>query len=248
MIVRTVDAAFSRYGERGAYHWVEISGHWIRHNAFTAERYRRVLAKVAGKAPRRLLDVGCGDGAFLWVAHRALPECSLEGLDPNPDARRLCAEMLSHHGLSLPVHSAWEAVPSHAFDAVTCSEVIEHVSDPDGLLRQIRRVLRPGGIAVITTPIRLTEEPGDPNHRMEWFPGEFRRLCDGSGMELVEHSQHVPAASAEAYFWRPPFFARVPLFRLLCNWMSIYFDVNALSWLRMRPSLHMLQLVVMRAR
>lgn len=248
MIERTVDAAFSRYAERGAYHWTEIGGHWLRHNAFTAERYRRVLERAAATAPRRLLDVGCGDGAFLWVAHRTISDVTLEGLDPNPDARRLAHAMLSRRGLSIPVHAAWESLPSRTFDAVTCSEVIEHVSDPDALLHQIRRVLAPGGIAVLTTPIRLTEEPVDPNHRMEWFPGEFRRVCERSGLELVDHAQYIPAASVEAYFWRPPFLARVPVLRLLCNWLSIYLDVNALSWLRMRPNLHMLQLVVLRSR
>jgi SAM-dependent methyltransferase len=248
MIERTVDAAFSRYAERGAYHWAEIGGHWLRHNAFTAERYRRVLQVVAAASPRRLLDVGCGDGAFLWMARRALAGVALEGFDPSLDARRLAHEMLSRRGVSVPIHAAWEAVPSRSFDAVTCSEVIEHVSDPDALLREIRRVLVPGGIAVLTTPIRLTEEPVDPNHRMEWFPGEFRRLCESSAMDLVEHREHIPAASVEAYFWRPPFLARIPVIRLLCNWLSIYFGVNALSWLRMRPVLHMLQLAVLRSR
>lgn len=245
---RTVDAAFSRYAERGAYHWAEIGGHWIRHNAFTAERYRRVLDAASAAAPRRLLDVGCGDGAFLWMAARVLPHTELHGLDPNADARSLAGEMLSRRGRGIPLHAGWEALASGAYDVVTCCEVIEHVTDPAGLLREIRRVLKPGGIAVLTTPIRMTEEPADLNHRVEWFFGEFRDVCDASGMEVVEHSAHIPAASVEAYFWRPRFLARVPVFRLLCNWLSIYLDVNALTWLAMRPRLHMLQLAVLRAR
>lgn len=247
MIGRTVDAAFSRYAERGAYHWTEIGGHWIRHNAFTAERYRRVLHFAARTHPKRLLDVGCGDGAFLWAAHRTLRGVQLEGFDPNSDAQRLARGMLAARGLSVPVHGDWASLPSHAFDVVTCSEVIEHVSDPDALLRDIHRVLVPGGVAVLTTPIRLTEEPADPNHRIEWFPGEFRRLCESSGMKVVDHHQYIPAASAEVYYWRPPFLARIPVFRLLCNWLSIYCGANALSWLRMRPYHHMLQLAVLQA-
>jgi hypothetical protein len=39
-------------------------------------------------------------------------------------------------------------------------------------------------------------------------------------------------------------FARVPVFRLLCNLLSIYAKVNAISWLRMRPRLFMMQIVV----
>jgi 2-polyprenyl-3-methyl-5-hydroxy-6-metoxy-1,4-benzoquinol methylase len=246
--VRTVDAAFSRYAERGAYHWAEVGGSWIRHNAFTAERYRRVLAEAAAARPRRLLDVGCGDGAFLWMASRRLRGVELQGFDPNADARRLAHEMLSARGVHASIHADWAAIPTGAFDVVTCSEVIEHVNEPRALLCEIGRALAPGGIAVVTTPIRMTEAPADPNHRVEFFPAEFRRLCDESGMTVLDHQQHIPAGSVEAYFWRPAFFARVPVFRLLCNLLSIYGGVNALTWLRMRRTLMMLQLVVLRAR
>jgi len=58
------------------------------------------------------------------------------------------------------------------------------------------------------------------------------------------HDEIVPAAAVEAYFWRPPIFARVPVFRLACHILSGYFGVNALAWLRVRPRLFMMQVVV----
>jgi SAM-dependent methyltransferase len=114
----------------------------------------------------------------------------------------------------------------------------------DALLREIARVLKPGGRAVVTTPIRLAEKPFDVNHVREWFPEEFARLFDGGAWRLIAHDQVIPAAAAEAYFWRPPVFARVPVFRLMCNILSIYAGVNALSWLRLRPRLFMMQIVI----
>ena len=109
---------------------------------------------------------------------------------------------------------------------------------------EIHRVLSPGGRLVVTTPIRLTEEPEDPNHVREWFPGEFARLFETPDWRVIAHDHLVPAAAPEVYFWRPRIFARVPVFRLLCNLLSIYGGVNAMSWLRMRPRLFMMQMVV----
>ena len=110
-------------------------------------------------------------------------------------------------------------------------------------MRTLGRVLRPGGRLVVTTPIRLTEFPDDPNHVQEWFPGEFIQLF-GAGWRVLSHDSVVPVAAPEAYFWRPPVFARVPVFRFVCNVLSIYAGVNALSWLRLRPRLFMMQIVV----
>jgi SAM-dependent methyltransferase len=42
--------------------------------------------------------------------------------------------------------------PDESFDLVTALDVIEHIDDDDGMLREMRRVLRPGGIALITVP------------------------------------------------------------------------------------------------
>src|SRR6185369_17133296 len=97
--------------------------------------------------------------------------------------------------------------------------------------------------AVISTPIRMTERPEDVNHVREWFPSEFPRLF-GDSWRIVSHEQVVPAAGPEVYFWRPLVFARGPVFRLLCNLLSIYAKVNAVSWLRMRPRLFMMQIVI----
>jgi SAM-dependent methyltransferase len=54
-------------------------------------------------------------------------------------------------------------VPDAAYDTVLCSEVLEHVSDPWSGLQEIRRVLRPGGVLLLTVPFlaRLHEEPHD---------------------------------------------------------------------------------------
>ncbi|MGK5632285.1 class I SAM-dependent methyltransferase [Streptomyces sp. URMC 123] len=98
-----------------------------------------------------ILDVGCGDGRAAAVAARELAGHRLVGVDWSHDAlRRAAARVpavvrgeLDGHGLPFASGSA---------DAVLFSEVVEHLVDPDGALDELRRVLRPGGHLMLSTP------------------------------------------------------------------------------------------------
>jgi SAM-dependent methyltransferase len=239
------DVRFAKYDVCGAYHWREVSRHWIHHHAFTAERYRRAIAALGPLDGRSVLDYGCGDGALLAQIVRRCHPKEAHGFEPNHAGAELSRMMLRTRGFAATIHDDVRRLGDNSFDAVVCADVIEHVSDPRLLLSEIARVLRPGGRAVITTPVRLRETPEDPGHVHEWFPDEFRDWLKTGPLALLSHEQYIPAAATEVYFWRPPFFLRAPVFRLLCNVLSIHADVNALSWLRVRPKLFMLQVAVL---
>lgn len=239
------DVGFAKYDACGAYHWREVSGHWIHHHAFTAERYRRAIAAMGAVEGGNVLDYGCGDGALLAEIVRRCRPRETHGFEPNAAGAGLARAMLQKHAVAATIHQNPADIPDNYFDAIVCADVIEHVTDPYGLVAQITRALRPGGRAVITTPARLAERPEDPGHVHEWFPEEFRDWLQTGPLRLVSQELHIPAAATEIYFWRPRFLLRAPVFRLLCNLLSIYGDINALSWLRVRPKFFMLQVAVL---
>ena len=95
----------------------------------------------------RVLDLGCGRGGMVELFWREVALAA--GLDP--DARSLA----EHRALGLPVVGArGENMPfaAESFDLVVCVWVLEHLRSPETVLREVRRVLRPGGHLVFLTP------------------------------------------------------------------------------------------------
>jgi SAM-dependent methyltransferase len=95
----------------------------------------------------RLLDVGCGNGAFLSKM-RALG-WRVHGLEPDPAAAKAARASGIDVVAGTLADTAW---PEGSFDAVTMSSVIEHLHDPGDSLSICRRLLAPGGSLHIMTP------------------------------------------------------------------------------------------------
>ncbi len=98
--------------------------------------------------PRPILDLGCGDGTF---AQATFTEPLDAGIDPSPVALAEAKRRGMHYDLRLATGGALP-FPDGAYATVLSNSVVEHIPDIDGTLREIHRVLRPGGIFVFTTP------------------------------------------------------------------------------------------------
>jgi SAM-dependent methyltransferase len=116
-----------------------------------ARRQARMLAEVLrGVAgPAVIVDVGCGDGSALATAAAHNTGHRFVGLDWSADALRQARS----RGLAV-VRATVTGLPvaDGAADVVIMSELIEHLVDPDGAVAEARRVLRPGGSLLLSTP------------------------------------------------------------------------------------------------
>jgi SAM-dependent methyltransferase len=121
-------------------------------------RQRRALDLVVAALRRRteptarVLDVGCGDGSFLahLAAKVADPAVAYVGVDYSEYQLAKAARLpFEFHACDL---GEGIPLPDKSVDIVHAAEIIEHLYDPDLLVEECARVLRPGGHLVITTP------------------------------------------------------------------------------------------------
>ena len=135
---------------RGFY---EESGVPDRSGPDRARRQARMLREVLHGAagPAFIVDVGCGDGAATALAAQGSPAHRMLGLDWSAAALRRAQA----RGLALvraEVEPSGLPIASGCADVVVMSELIEHLVDPDSVLEEVRRVLRPGGTLLLSTP------------------------------------------------------------------------------------------------
>lgn len=114
------------------------------------DRMRRLVSECVRLEPRTVLDLGCGRGYLLRTLVNKMPGIRGIGVEVSEAA----ANEAKGESVSILVQDVSEALPlaDGSIDLAVMGEVIEHVFDPDACIEEVRRVLRPGGALVVTTP------------------------------------------------------------------------------------------------
>jgi len=164
--------------EMGDFEYIKGRGILARMVLPNTRRLRFVNAMRYCKPGKSHLDIGCGDGYFL----RRSPCNEAIGID----MRLGDSAVDSSH--TLPFEN-------NRFDLVTMLAVLEHLTEPEAVIRDIARVLRPGGRLVLTTPkkaadrlIRLYVKDLDDEHETYFDEASMNQLVDGILKPVGYHS------------------------------------------------------------
>lgn len=166
----------------------------------------------------RVLDLGCGEGRHA-ISASLLADTHVVGIDLSvtdlrtadtrlgefnfPDCRFVCAD-----GSRLPFADA-------SFDKVVCAEVLEHVPEYQGILKEIKRVLKPGGVLAVSVPSYFPEwvcwrlsrayHEVEGGHVRIFRAGELRSAVENLNMRRISrhwsHALHVPYWWLRCLFW-----------------------------------------------
>ena len=142
-----IDAYFDRmYDQRWSDDWI-VREHEAGYKDAIFDDILHALARRLPRGRRRLLDVGAHAGRFMAVARRA--GWQAEGLELNPKTAAYAAA-----ATGAPVHQGnvhtFDA--DGAYDAVTLTDVLEHIPQPRVVLRRVARFLAPGGWIAVKVP------------------------------------------------------------------------------------------------
>jgi SAM-dependent methyltransferase len=161
---------------------VEQSHWWYTGRRKILARFVEDICRSVTDRRPRILDVGCGTGANLLM----LSEYGdAEGVDISEDALAFCRE----RGLEKVKLGAGEKLPydDGTFDLVTALDVVEHMDDDLAGLREMRRVLRPGGRVLLFVPTFMFlwgVQDDVSNHRRRYRLPELRGVLEQAGFEI----------------------------------------------------------------
>ena len=156
-----------------------VNPFWIARRALL-----RGVASLSSTLEGRLLDIGCGTKPY-----RSLFDVDdYVGLEiDRPETRELGIADAFYDGKLFPF-------PDESFDSIVCSQVLEHVFEPEAFLDEVARVLKPGGHFLFTVPF-VWDEHEQPWDFARYTSFGLRALFDRHGLQIAHHTKLVDDAS-----------------------------------------------------
>lgn len=156
--------------------------------------YAAAVAELGLREGDRVLDAGCGTGRALPPLRKAVgPSGLVLGADLTPGMLQAAVEAGRHRdGPLLLTDVAALPLRSRSFDAVFAAGLIAHLADPAGNLRELARVVRPGGVLALFHPIGRAALAARQGRRVT--PDDLRAepslrpLLAGSGWRLTSYA------------------------------------------------------------
>ncbi len=161
-------------------------------------------------AARRILDVGCGTGAL--GRYRPSPEIEIHGVDI--DAGAVVQAAGFEQTICLDLETSPLPYDDASFDAVLAKDILEHLRDPGRLVGEIHRVLRPGGVLVVSIIMAKPRAVwADYTHVRGFTRRSARLLLEDAGFEVeaVWRMGGIPLSTRLRFIWLVPTLLRLPV-------------------------------------
>jgi 2-polyprenyl-3-methyl-5-hydroxy-6-metoxy-1,4-benzoquinol methylase len=158
----------------------------LQPSAVARLKFIREVVKEVSLEEALVADLGCGSGMMLCDVLAQRPRWKGHGLDISSAAVNYARRLAAHKGLEdrTEFHVGDISLlpfAEQSLDLVIASEVIEHMPEPEAVISEIARVLRPGGQLILTMPL----ESHTPAHIHALSSIEdFRALCEKAGLRM----------------------------------------------------------------
>jgi len=197
------EITFIKYQKRGAYHWQQIKRSVFSYNAYVSARYQQIIRQISKDKNLKILDIGCGDGALSYLIYQKI-KANITGIDTDINSLEFARRELQKRDAKVKfIKANAYKLPfkNSSFDVIIASEIIEHLGKPKIMLKEIKRVLKPNGQVIITTPVKISDIPEDKMHIKEFTPQELKHNLEKYFKKVIIKTSH-PLWLKKLYLFR----------------------------------------------
>lgn len=162
---------------------------------FARRYYAALVRRYAPRDGGRLLELGCGLGHLLGLLQDDFQCIGIDLIDYSIEQTRLNAPKAEAYQMSADDLSRFE---SGTFSVVVALHLVEHLPDPAQTIREVYRLLKPGGLWLFATPhpaysLRRFKDPRtdaigkDETHINVHLPAQWRAWCEAAGFRMIRH-------------------------------------------------------------